>query len=178
MVSGNGTYNLPALMETYFHWPSTNESPAYLPFIDKAFTFRQQMSIIYGLCAALSGIGAAIHYRRRDTRFLVAMAAPWVIMYCLLPQMMGRYLVWGAAISALLAGSGIGLALLGVLVSLISLNGMIQNQNVFYSVSSIIPTTLQREIFALRPHLGWALLLIAAIYLYYAFVPRTRATLM
>ena len=68
--------------------------------------------------------------------------------------------------------------MLGVLVSLISLNGMIQNQNNFYGVASRIPRPLQNELFALRPHLGWALLLIAAIYLYYAFVPRTKATLM
>src|SRR5262249_24393032 len=103
MISGTGTYNLPALMQSYFRWPSSNEAPAYLPFIDKPFTFRQQMSVIYGICIALVGIGAAINFRRRDARFLVAMVAPWVIMYCLLPQMMGRYLVWGAAASALLA---------------------------------------------------------------------------
>jgi hypothetical protein len=50
--------------------------------------------------------------RRRDPRLLLALATPWILFFALLPQMHQRYLVWGAAITALAIGVDISLALL------------------------------------------------------------------
>ena len=37
----------------------------------------------------------------RNSAFLVAISAPWIVMFTVLPQMHERYLVWGAALSAM-----------------------------------------------------------------------------
>jgi hypothetical protein len=87
-----------------------------------------------------------------------------------MPQMHGRYLVWGGAMSALLAAESVGLGLLGLLVATIAAMGMITNQYTFEP--SWDPENWNR-LSAIRPHLGWMLVLIGAIVLYVAAVPRT-----
>jgi hypothetical protein len=173
MITGRGTFNLPAVMRGFMRWPQETDDLTNVPLLDHPVPFRTSMVIIYAICLALLGTGAAIHFRRRDTRFLVAMVAPWVISYCLMTQMHGRYLVWGAAMSCLLAGAGWGMALLGLAVSCMAWFGMTYNQYYF-------DTGWDREHYAmlqqLVPNLGWLLLLAAVILLYVGSVPRTRAT--
>jgi hypothetical protein len=93
-----------------------------------------------------------------------------VLFYILLPQMHGRYLIWGAAMSALLAAESVGLGLLGMIISIIAALGMITNQYNFETGWD--PANYQR-LMSIRPHLGWMLLLAGAILLYLAIVPRT-----
>jgi hypothetical protein len=169
MLTGNGTYNIPALFSRTFRWPQSVEDVTTLPVIGMV-NYRQFASIVYGACLLLCGIGAAVNARRGDRRFLVAMAAPWVLFYILLPQMHGRYLIWGAAMSALLAAESVGLGLLGMIISIIAALGMITNQYNFETGWD--PANYQR-LMSIRPHLGWMLLLAGAILLYLAIVPRT-----
>lgn len=173
MLTGTGAMNLPAVMRSFYRWPTQTDSSTMLPLIGQAVPFRTSMVIIYAICLLLLGIGAAVHYRRNDTRFLVAMAAPWVIAYCLMTQMHGRYLIWGAAMSALLAGTSVGMALLGISIGFLAWFGMAYNQ-FYWSPGWDRPHYAMLQL--LIPHLGWMLLLAAAIYLYFGAVPRTRAT--
>ena len=99
------------------------------------------------------------------------MATPWLCAFMLLPQMHGRYTIWAAGLSALLAGVSIGMALLGVLLSIIATMGIIENQYSF--VPNYDPDTL-RNLRNLDPHVGWALLLIMGIFLYISATPRRR----
>jgi hypothetical protein len=174
MLAGTGVFNFPALLRSTLRWPTSVDDPTMLPVIGKEVEFRTAMAIVYGICLMLCATGAAINYRRRDTRFLVAMAAPWVIFYCLMTQMHGRYLVWGAAMSPLLFAAGWGLGSLGVLVSVLAMLNIVYNQYRF--VTDWDPENF-RLLSMMTPHIGWMLMLAAAIYLYYAFVPRTRYTL-
>lgn len=186
MMMGRGVYNVPAILVRNFGWASNPLATIEMPWrgsnpADSAaapkraeVTVTQFMRGIYAVTLVLCGIGAAIQARRRDARFLVAMAAPWLLFYLLLTQMHGRYCIWAAGISALLAGVSTGLALLGVLVSVVAAMGAAHNQLLF--VREWAPQTLQ---FMQRadPGVGWMLVLTALIFLYVALTPRRNPSL-
>ena len=66
-----------------------------------------------GMCAR----GAARHLRNRDPRVLIAITAPWLLMFALLGQMHERYLVWGAVVSAVALGVSIRLSIVHFIIS-------------------------------------------------------------
>jgi hypothetical protein len=68
------------------------------------------------LCAR----GAARHVRNRDPRVLIAIAAPWLLMFALLGQMHERYLVWGAVVSAVALGVSVRLSIIHFFISIAS----------------------------------------------------------
>jgi hypothetical protein len=176
MMAGNGVWNIAKMQQTYALGGVTFNDPAdplTLPIIHKVVTYRTASVMVYGVCLLICAIGAAMHSRRRrpHTRFLVAIAAPWVCFFVVLTQMHGRYLMWGAGMCALLAGESVGLALLGVLVSIISTLGTLQNQLDF---APRFAPDLLRDLQAVDPHLGWMTLLIAMILLYASVHPERR----
>ncbi|HEY7088417.1 MAG TPA: hypothetical protein VH518_10035 [Tepidisphaeraceae bacterium] len=162
MMAGNGVYNVPKLLTQSLGWPRDPSQPVRVPLIGSEIPFRTSEWIIYGVCLLICGIGAAVHARKRDVRFVAAMVAPWLCFYLLLPQMHGRYGVWAAGAAALLAAIGVGPALLGLLVSIIACMGIIQNQYLF--VPEYAPQVLQ-ALQTIDPHPVFALLLIAGILL-------------
>jgi hypothetical protein len=168
MMAGNGVWNIAKMQQTYALGGTVFSTPSdelTLPIIGKVVTYRTASVIVYGICLLICSIGAAVHGRRRkpDTKFLVAIAAPWVCFFVVLTQMHGRYLMWGAGMCSLLAAESVGLALLGVIVSIISTLGTLQNQLMF--TPSYDPDLL-RDLQSIDPHVGWATLLIALILLY------------
>jgi hypothetical protein len=92
---------------------------------------RTTLLTLFGAAVLASGIGAAIQDRRSNPRFLAALVAPWMLMPCLLAQMMNRYTMWGAVLSSLLVGVSSGFGFLHVLLSLLSA-GMIGIQLLEY----------------------------------------------
>jgi hypothetical protein len=182
MITGSGAWNIAKMQQVYF---STYNRPDDLfmipftqttvtnPFTKTAATYRDATLTIYAVALLLCSAGAAWHARRRrpDTRFLAAIATPWLCAFMILSQMHGRYTVWAAGLSALLAGVSVGLSLLGVLLSLIATLGIMENQYLF--VRDYDPDTL-RTLQALDPHLGWILLLIMGIFLYTSATPRRQ----
>jgi hypothetical protein len=182
MITGTGTWNIAKMQETYKPFDTWYESPSDLvtvpAFISKEpLTYRTVSLILYGVCLVICGIGAAIQSRRRrpSMRLLVAIVAPWVCFYMLLPQMHGRYLMWAAGLSALLAGVSAGMAIFGVIISCVSWMNIVENQYIFepqYDPSGL--RTLQ----ALDPHVGWMVLLIMGIFLWVSVTPdRARSGL-
>jgi hypothetical protein len=169
MVTGSGAYNVPRMMQVYLQWPHSTDEP--VRFLGTTVTFTQATRIIYAFFLILCGIGAAIHDQRRESRFLASMVAPWLLFFVILTQMHGRYTIWAAGISALLAGVGPGMALLGVIVSVVSWLGIVQNQLLFSRDWS--PDTLSL-LGRADPSLAWILVLAALIYLYYAVMPELR----
>jgi hypothetical protein len=101
------------------------------------------------------------------------MVAPWLLCFLILTQMHGRYTIWATAMAALLAGSGIGMALLGVILSLIAWLGIAQNQLLFVPRWSVDTLALMRR---LDPAVGFVLLMIGAILVYMSVTPRGRMT--
>src|SRR6266853_627085 len=55
--------------------------------------------------------------RYRDPRVLIAITAPWLLMFALLGQMHERYLVWGAVISAVALGVSFRLSIIHFIIS-------------------------------------------------------------
>ncbi|HEX8341213.1 MAG TPA: hypothetical protein VF624_09915, partial [Tepidisphaeraceae bacterium] len=169
MLTGSGSWNLPAMLRTYFEWGSNPNALVAVPVIGTQVSAHTMMRASYAVALLLCAIGAAVQSARRDTRFLVAVAAPWLVCFMLMTQMHGRYSVWAAGLSALLAGVSVGMALLGVLVAVVAWLGIVQNQYIF--VPRYDPQTLAL-LERLDPHLGLVLALAAGIYLYTALAPR------
>ena len=115
-----------------------------------------------GLTAACAA-GAASHDRRRDARFLLAMATPWVVMFAVLGQMHQRYLLWGATLTAGAAAVSPGLVLLHLLLSVVS-----ATQELVDMMANVHHTDndLYRLAHGWTPGMGWAVLLTAGVFVY------------
>ncbi|MGC4030605.1 MAG: hypothetical protein QM754_02490 [Tepidisphaeraceae bacterium] len=163
-----GAENLPRILSTGYRFGLN--SPVTLPGLP-AMEMRQFLAMLFGVTLVLCGIGAALHARRRDPRVMIALAAPWVLMFTLMPQMHERYLLWGAVVMC--AGFGIsgGLALLATALS-------------FYSAMNMSLGMVGRDpnllpwwnaiTSGVSPDAAWALLVLAAISLYVAIAIEFR----
>ncbi|MDB5328550.1 MAG: hypothetical protein JWM57_4119 [Phycisphaerales bacterium] len=129
---------------------------------------KQTTIVIYAVLLLVCGTAAAVHSRRRDTRILAAFIAPWVLMPNVLCQMMCRYQLWGAVLSAMLIAVRPELLLLHVLFSLLAA-GMIGNQLLGGEAgrSPLIHDLMSR----LAPDGGWIMLMAAASVLFLAVTP-------
>jgi hypothetical protein len=120
-----------------------------------------------GLTVACA-FGAARHDRRRDARFLVAVAAPWVAMFAILGQMHQRYLLWGSALTCMAVGVSPGLLLLHLLLSVVAAG----QEMVSMMGSSKAPGMTENVVFRLAtgwaPGMGWAVLETAGLLVYLA----------
>lgn len=160
-----GAYNLPAMLRDWYGWSSPQEPVSLpVPWIGwYTIELKTLLVGVYALSLVYCGWAAARWDRARDVRLLLAVVWPFVIAFLLLPQMHSRYLVWGAAFTALGAAVGTGWTLLHVVLSL-SCWSMIA-----YQVLRISPDywpTMLRGVDGLNPGFTWALLLIGAIGLF------------
>jgi hypothetical protein len=131
---------------------------------------RQAMAMLFGVMMLLCAAGAAVHYRRGDPRFLVALAAPWVLFPAMLTQMSARYFVLPAAMTATMPGVGVAMTLGHFLLTVL---GCVQLGNRLWGIhpGDIAPVT-SSIISNTHPDLGWAVLLLGLIYVIYAITPR------
>jgi hypothetical protein len=137
-------------------------------------TIKWVLQIIYGATLVLCAVGAARHSRRNSVGVLIALAAPWVLMFALVGQLHERYLMWGAAMTAAFVAVSFGMTLLHLLTTALALAPMM------LSLLPRDPKFAPKWFFFIRglhPDIGWMVLLLAAIYLYLAVVnrPPTRA---
>lgn len=96
--------------------------------------------------------------RGRSVRVLACMAAPWVLMFALVPQMHERYLVWGAVASAGAVALGVGGLLwhLGVtFFAFVCIGCQILNTNPGWWPA------MHRFFQGMIPHGGWGVLVLA-----------------
>ena len=128
--------------------------------------FRQTLIAIFAALVVACAAGATIQDRRNHPRFLAAMVAPWMLMPNILGQMMTRYQMWGAALSALLIGISRGFILVFAVFSVLAA-GMIGNQLLGPARSS----QLHQILTALAPDDGWIMLCMAVLVLAIAVIP-------
>lgn len=128
---------------------------------------RQFLVWLYALTLLLCGLGAAIHYRRRSPRVLLALFVPWLLMFALMPQMHERYLVWAAVLLCVGFGLSVGEGLLSFPVIYLAWANM-ANVMVHNHRDWLFTTRLIRP---MMPHGAWAVLMLALIYLYLALKP-------
>jgi hypothetical protein len=190
--------NLPAILEEQYQWHEPMETAmtippgrlanwigpavssdglaAYTPGQPLDIPLRYLLLAIYATAVVLCSIGAAIHSKRGSSRFLIAVVAPWIVMFAVLPQMHERYLLWGAALSAMTVAISPGLALLHLLLSVVACSqeaqqmlnlgirqGAVQRDNIFLTIFR-----------GWNPGMGWAVMLCAAIFVYLAVAPQRR----
>jgi hypothetical protein len=132
---------------------------------------RQTVGLIFILSVAACTIGAGVHLRRRDPRFLIALTAPWVLMVALLTQMAARYTLLPAVMAASLVAVSMGMSLMQLLLTVLGCV-MLGNQYLMFR-GYLGPVTLSMTQ-PTYPDLGWATLLVAAIFLYCAVAPGRR----
>jgi hypothetical protein len=139
-------------------------------------TIKALLIFLYAIALVLCSWAAARHARRNDRRFLVAIVAPWVIFFAVTAQMHERYLFWAAVAGIAGIGVSFGMTLLWMVVSLISVGMIVQCQ--LWTRHPPYPTyspgwdkflqNVRLTMNGAHPGLGWAVILLAGVYLYLA----------
>src|SRR5947207_1236767 len=80
-------------------------------------TLQWTLRLLYLGALTACAYGAARQVRDRDPRVLIAITAPWLLMFALLGQMHERYLMWGAVVSAVALGVSLRLSLIHFIIS-------------------------------------------------------------
>jgi len=86
-------------------------------FVHFHLTLQWALRLFFLGTVVLCARGAARHVRNRDPRVLIAITAPWLLMFALLGQMHERYLVWGAVVSAVALGVSVRLSIIHFIIS-------------------------------------------------------------
>jgi len=80
-------------------------------------TLQWTLRLLYLGALTACAYGAARQVRDRDPRVLIAITAPWLLMFALLGQMHERYLVWGAVVTAVAFGVSFRLSIIHFIIS-------------------------------------------------------------
>ena len=110
-------YNLPSLLSKLGWSLKDPFCSIHLGSLDFHLTLQWTLRLLYLGALALCGYGAARQARDRDSRVLIAVTAPWLLMFVLLGQMHERYLVWGAVVSAVALGINLRLSIIHFIIS-------------------------------------------------------------
>ncbi|HEX8340294.1 MAG TPA: hypothetical protein VF624_05240 [Tepidisphaeraceae bacterium] len=179
------TSNLPGIMQERYGW-SREEGPKYVVFqaLGKVVTLKSFLLGVFLLTLLIATIGIALQDSRRSTRFLVAIVTPWLLFYTIPCQIHERYLIFAAATACVCVGHSVGMALLGLLMSLITcvmqLHVMLDSgQGRFrwnrwlpteypgwFAPKTTFATDLYRVVSGTFPDIGWAVILLALMFLF------------
>jgi hypothetical protein len=110
-------YNLPSLL-SQLGW-SLKDPFCSIHFGSLHFhlTLQWTLRLLYLGALTVCAYGAARQVRNRDPGVLIAITAPWLLMFSLLGQMHERYLVWGAVVSAVALGVSLRLSIIHFIIS-------------------------------------------------------------
>jgi len=128
-------------------------------------------AVIFIVTVLLCTVAAAVHMRRKDPRFLIALVAPWVLFTTLLTQMTARYTLLPAVVGSLLIGVSAEMSLLPFLQTVLAC-AMLGNQ-MLQTNSSQAPVAFSIT-HPTYPDLGWLMVLLAAVFLCSALMPSWR----
>ncbi len=203
------TSNIPGILAKRFGWqntPTRTGQPSDL--MTTAYTFEPNsvlwlwpseaweikwktvFAAIYGLTLVLCAWGASRHERRNDPRFLVAMVAPWVLMFTILGQIHERYLLFAAGCAVVMVAVNWGMVLLHWFMTAVTFlmtfhvmliaNRWWQRGRTPEAYAQIVEAESAAKWFrwieATHPDLGWAVALCACVFLYMAIAVRPART--
>jgi hypothetical protein len=157
--------NLGVLLALRWEW-DIQDVVFSIDWLGLAITMRALLVGLYAVSLAICAAGLARNDLRNDRHTLIALAAPWVCMFAFMPQMHGRYLYWGAAVTALAAGVSLGTTLLHLAVSLmasIAMGTWLTRDNQWPALTKLLGGAY--------PDSGWAVILLALIFLYLSVAP-------
>ena len=155
-------YNLASLLAAGGWSLKDNLLSAHVGPVHFYLTLQLALRLLFLGAVALCARGAARHLRNRDPRVLIAMTAPWLLMFVLLGQMHERYLVWGAVVSAVALGVSVRLSIIHFIISAAS-TAMIVHVML---VDKKLDTTLRAidVLHDIRPYASVLMLVCVALY--------------
>ncbi|GEM_PF-6625223 len=186
LVIGPGN-NLCALLERRFGWSNPMEAvfsiPAKAifgwPAEAREVVLRELLLCIYLILTLVSTIAIAIHWRRNDRRFLVAVIVPWLLFYAIPAQIHERYLIFASTAAAIVIGCSVGLSMLNL--ALVALT-FLQTGNAMMLANPTLLAQYQHRLLnpdfaqfcdSLRPDISWGVLTATMVFFVAAFM-KTR----
>ena len=176
--------NLAGILQRRFGWGPDDPVRLFDGAID--MPMRTFLICVYVVAFTPCVIGAAMQYRRNDPRFLVAATAAWVVFFAFLPQMHERYLIYAAGVACSLTAVGTGFTLLGVFMTIWTTamtfhpmlgqaaSGGRLTQALTNSAGESYAPLLKQFLKLTHPDMGWAIILLALIFMYVSVAPRKR----
>jgi Glycosyltransferase family 87 len=119
-------YNLPSLLSKLGWSLKDSFCSVHFGSLDFHLTLQWALRLLYLGALTLCTYGAARQVRDRDPRVLIAITAPWLLMFALLGQMHERYLMWGAVVSAVAFGVSLRLSIIHFVISTASTAMIVQ----------------------------------------------------
>ncbi|MBC7785564.1 MAG: DUF2029 domain-containing protein [Burkholderiales bacterium] len=129
--------NLPALMTRAYGWdlggiedavmtlPSFETPRWLLPVLPSEIggdiSLRTLLLTIFFTLSVFCAVMAAMNWRRRDPRVIVALTLPWILFFTIPAQVHERYLLYGSACCAIFLACSRGWFLLGLVFTFIAL---------------------------------------------------------
>jgi len=133
-------YNLPSLLSKVGWSLKDSFLSAHLGSLHLRITLQWALRLLYLVALALCARGLARHLRDRDPRVLIAIAAPWLLMFALLGQMHERYLMWGAVVSAVALGVSVRLSIIHFILSAASTTMIVHVMLTDKKLEATLPT--------------------------------------
>jgi hypothetical protein len=113
-------YNLPALLSKFGWSLKDTLARSELGGVSIELTVQWALRLLYLASLAAASRAAASYAQKKDARILLAIAAPWLLMFGLLGQMHERYLLWGGAVTAVAVAISLRATLLHLLFTTLS----------------------------------------------------------
>ncbi len=172
-LAGASLSNLSSILGERYGWQlHASVTTLHLPWLGAMdLDLRGFLALIYVVALILCAMAAAMHLRRKDPRFLAALAAPWALFPLLLTQMAARYTVLPAVIGSCLIAVSAELSLLPFVQTVLACT-MLGNQmlTVNHGTSPMAWSITQPT----HPGIAWAMMMVAAIFLVTAIMPSRR----
>ena len=157
-------YNLPSLLSKVGWSLKDSFLSAHLGSLHMRITLQWTLRLLYLVALALCARGLARHLRDRDPRVLIAIAAPWLLMFALLGQMHERYLMWGAVVSAVALGVSVRLSIIHFILSAASTAMIVHVMLTDKKLEAMLPTIDVLK--HIRPYGSIVVLTCVAVYLW------------
>jgi hypothetical protein len=166
-------YNLPSLLAQVGWSLKDPFLSAHFGSLHLHITLQWTLRLLYLVALALCSRGLARHLRDRDPRALIAIAAPWLLMFALLGQMHERYLMWGAAVSAVALGVSVRLSIIHFILSAASTTMIVHVMLTDKKLEATLPTIDVLK--HIRPYGSIVVLSCVAVYLWETISTRIPA---
>ncbi len=157
-------YNLPSLLSK-LGWSLKDPFwSVHFGSLHFHLTMQWTLRLLYLGALAMCAYGAARQVRDRDPRVLIAITAPWLLMFALLGQMHERYLMWGAVVSAVALGVSLRLSIIHFVISAASTAMIVHVMLIDKKLESTLPAIdLLKHI---RSYASGVVLACVAVYLW------------
>jgi Glycosyltransferase family 87 len=155
-------YNLPSLLSKV-GW-SLKDPVVHFGSLNLRLTLQWTLRLLYLGALIICAYGAARQVRDRDPRVLIAITAPWLLMFALLGQMHERYLVWGAVVSAVALGVSLRLSIVHFTISAASTAMIVHVMLIDKKLEATLPAIDVLK--HIRPYASVVVLACVAVYLW------------